>query len=580
MFGIFGNKKISDIDKESESLLFKPTINSSRDAVIIVRDRKSIIFSNHLMKKLKMIKTGTLVDDLEDIILFYTPVMKDWSSLDDLLDYHDRVNEPDTTMFVGSKIKFDKKEIDGLSIQISTATSEDNDTIFHIVLIHCPLEKINDARDIYHNALTGLPNQNRAYADISILTANTSPENSFAVIIMEMDNFAKIRSMAGYKEMNDLIILIANRLKELSKDERFKVYQLLHENFLIVVKDTQTINDIYEATDKINAIIESLKGMNPVYKHIGFSMGVSRYPQELTLDELLNGAYNALSRAKESGEGQIVISSAEKTEKKKLQLKDMITASDIKDALENEQFLLYFQPIINQPHFNIAGAEVLIRWKHPEKGMIFPDSFIPLAERNGMIVDITTYMLSKALKQMKNWKTFGFKPIELSVNLSAKDLDSDEFLPNLQALLNKYDIEPFRLKCEVTETASMINPTLTHKKLQAMKNMGIKISLDDFGTGYSSFAYLADFPIDSLKIDKSFIQDMNTNEKHKNIVSSMVKLAHTLGMNVIAEGVERKSDVKTLMEYGTDFFQGYFFSKPIPLLEFQHLLKNGIDVKI
>ena len=574
---VFGSRKKYELESESEALLFKPVANSSHDAFIIIKNSDRVIFTNHMMKKLVMIRNGTTLDDLQDIILFYTPVMKDWSHLSVLIDYHDRNNDPETTIFVGSKIRYGRDEIDGLSIQIKSVQKEDDKgDKYHIITIYSPLDRSKTTMDVYHNTLTGLPNQNRAFADISVLTANTSSDNKFAIIIMEMDNFAKIRSMTGYKEMNNLIVLLANRLKDLSKEDRYSVYHLIHENFLILVKDINSSADIYDAADHINAVIEPIRGMNPVNRHISFSMGVSKFPQQSTLDSLLDSAYNALSEAKEMGDGKLVIA---KAEQKKLSSRDLLTASDIKEALENNHIKLYFQPIINQPHFNIAGAEVLIRWHHPDKGIIFPDSFIPLAERNGMIVDIGVYVLSNALKQLHNWKTFGFKPIELAVNLSARDLESDEFLTNLKGLMGKYDISPFKLKCEVTESASMVNPANTHKKLIALKEMGIKISLDDFGTGYSSFAYLADFPIDSLKIDKSFIQDLNTNEKHRNIVSSMVKLAHTLGMSVIAEGVERKSDVESLMEYGTDFFQGYYFSKPIPLLEFQHMMKNGLNIK-
>ncbi len=573
---VFGSRKKYELDNESKALLFQSITNSSHDAVIIIKDKERVVFTNHTMKKLIMIKNGTILDDLQNIILFYTPVMKDWSPLSTLIKYHDKTNEPETSIFVGSKIKFEKKEIDGLSMQIKSVHNEERDEVYHILVIHSPLDKHSTNIDIYHNTLTGLPNQNRAFADISVLTANTSPDNKFAIIIMEMDNFAKIRSMTGYKEMNNLIILLANRLKELSKDEKYQVYHLLHENFLVLAKGINSSKEIYDTADHINAMIEPIRNLNPIYKHINFSMGVSKFPQQITLDSLLDSAYNALSEAKELGEGKLVIA---KPEQKKSSVRDILTASDIKEALENNHIKLYYQPIIDQPNFNVVGAETLIRWHHPEKGIIFPDSFIPLAERNGMIVDIGVYVLSHALKQLHNWKRFGFKPIELSVNLSARDLENEEFLSNIKALMDKYDIDPFKLKCEVTESASMINPANTHKKLMALKEMGIKISLDDFGTGYSSFAYLADFPIDSLKIDKSFIMDLNTNEKHRNIVSSMVKLAHTLGMNVIAEGVERKSDVETLMEYGTDFFQGYYFSKPVPLLEFQHILKNGVDVK-
>jgi len=570
MFGkIFSNKKDYVLDSNVESLLFKPTLNSSHDAFIIIKNRDKIIYTNHTMKKIHMIQNGTPVDDLQDYIIFSTPVIKNWSPIETLIEYHDKHNSGESTLFIGSKIQYGKNEIDGISLQIKSIEDEDNDNIYHIVTIHNPLENKSSGRDLYHNAITGLPNQNKAFADISVLTTNISANNHFAIFILEIDNFSKLRSILGYKEMNNLIILIANRLKELSKEDKYSVYHLIHENFLILVKDIETPTEIYNTANYINAIFESVRNMNSNNKHLSFSMGVSRYPQNGTLDNLIDSAYSALNEAKEKGEGQVVIA---KSEQKQISKRDMLMASDIKDALENRHIRLYFQPIYNQPHYKIAGAEVLIRWHHPEKGIIMPDSFIPLAEKSGMIVDITMFVFSEAMKQLQNWKTFGFKPIELSINLSARDFESDEFLDNVKTLVNKYDIAPFKLKTEVTEHASMMNPHKTYTILNTLKEMNINISLDDFGTGYSSFAYLADFPIDSLKIDKSFIQDIDKNDKHKNIVSSMVKLAHTLDMNVIAEGVERKSDVELLTEFGVDFFQGYYFSKPIPLLEFQHLL--------
>jgi diguanylate cyclase (GGDEF)-like protein len=572
MFGkLFGSKGEKELSKEASAELFKPAVNSSHDAIIVIKNRETILFTNHIMKKLHLIKNGSELDDLQDHMLFYTPVTKSWSPLEILIEYHDKHNAPEPTIFVGSKIKYER-EIDGLSMQIRSATIGESGDIYHLVTIHNPLKESSSKIDIYHNPLTGLPNQNRAFADIAVLTANVSGGHHFALMIIEIDNFTKLRSILGYNEMNNLVVLFANRLKELGKEEKYSVYHLMHENFLLIIHGAETSRDIYEAADHINAILEPLRHKSPTNKNISFSAGVSKFPQNGTLETLLDSAYNALNEAEERGEGQLVISTSSSS--KKLSQREVLMSGDIKEALQKRQIQLYFQPIYDQPYHKIAGAEVLIRWLHPEKGMIMPDSFIPLAEKSGLIVDISVYVLSEALKQLKNWKTFGFKPIELAVNLSAKDLESDEFLGNMKELLGRYDISPFKLKVEVTEHASMMNPEMTHKKLLALKEMGLKISLDDFGTGYSSFAYLADFPIDSLKIDKGFIQDLSVNEKHQNIVESMVKLAHTLGMNVIAEGVERENDVKLLMGYGTDFFQGYYFSKPIPLLEFQHLMNQ------
>jgi len=331
------------------------------------------------------------------------------------------------------------------------------------------------------------------------------------------------------------------------------------------------MEELYTLFDNFQLMVQENYNIRGKNQSLSFSAGISLYPKHGTLYSLLNSAFGALTQAQEQGSGQIVVA-GEAYEKKidqELQLN-----SELERAIKSKEIKLYFQPIYDARDQTLVGAEVLSRWHHPEKGIIMPDLFIPVAERSGLIMDLGRYIIGEALRHLSSWSSFGFPSLRLTVNLSLRELESPDFIANLAALLYKYDIGECELKFEITEHTSMVNPELTHNRLSEIRQLGIGIALDDFGTGYSSFAHLAEFPIETLKIDRGFVSDITRNPSHQHIVSTMIKLGHSLGMTIVAEGVESKEDAVMLRSMGADYLQGFYFSRPIPKLEFQYLLTH------
>jgi diguanylate cyclase (GGDEF)-like protein len=574
-FGKTSRKSEEERGRRSESALvqlFRPALDASHDAFIIVENRQRIIFANHIMKKIYMIAPGEMLEDMQSMPLFETAVTKGWITIGELIEFHDRKHSQYPTILVKAKIK-GERTVEDVNIQVRSVKMKNSTDLYHIINIQNPFaEKVSREKELV-NSYTGLPNQEKAFMDLVSMTHISSKNNRFALLIVEIDDFSKIRSIIGFQEMNDIISMMANRLRDLRSENgsKYSVYHLLHEDFMIIIKDLKKSEELYEVADHFRSMLNASLGSRATEHNITFSMGAGKFPENGTLYTLLNSTYGALYKAQENGGNQLVVSSSRLAKEAHREIEIM---ADIKKSLAEKHFKLFFQPIFDAKDKTVAGAEVLLRWQHPEKGLIMPGLFIPIAEKSDLIMDIGRYVLRESIIQLHNWKKFGFMPIQLSINLSLRELEDEEFIPNLAKLIKEYDFKPFRIKMEITEHASMVNPEMTQEKLTAMKKLGLDISLDDFGTGYSSFSYLADFPIDTLKIDRSFVTDIDTNDRNNHIVSTIIKLAHTFGMNVIAEGIEREEEAGILREHGADYFQGYLFSKPISLMEFQSMLNQ------
>jgi EAL domain-containing protein (putative c-di-GMP-specific phosphodiesterase class I) len=244
-------------------------------------------------------------------------------------------------------------------------------------------------------------------------------------------------------------------------------------------------------------------------------------------------------------------------------------------ALERREFTLYYQPKIDSFTKNIIGSEALIRWENPDYGLISPTKFIPIAEENGLIIPIGEWVLETICDQLNEWKDAGINPNPVAINISAKQIEKNNFVKSFSSILEKTQIENELLEIELTESILINNSQKTSRKLIKLRKSGMKVAIDDFGTGYSSLAYLTNFPFDKLKIDQSFIRDIVTDKAAASIATSIISMAHRLGVRVIAEGVETEDQMKFLTNYKCDEFQGYYFSEPIPADRFTNLLKNN-----
>ena len=253
--------------------------------------------------------------------------------------------------------------------------------------------------------------------------------------------------------------------------------------------------------------------------------------------------------------------------------------NDLRKALERDEFQLYYQPKLNLKNRKIVGLEALLRWKHPEGGLVSPAKFIPVAEEAGLIVPIGEWVLRAACLQNRAWQKKGYQPVSVAVNLSGRQFEHRQLIETVTRALRDADLDPRYLALEITESAIMKNPEKASTMLQQLKTMGIPISIDDFGTGYSSLSYLKRFPVDELKIDRSFIMNIATNTDDAAIASAIIAMAHSLKLKVVAEGVETDEQLAFLSSLGCDEAQGFLFSKPVPAQECVQLISNASSCK-
>ena len=299
-------------------------------------------------------------------------------------------------------------------------------------------------------------------------------------------------------------------------------------------------------------------------------IGIALFPEHNTnAADLMRCAALALTTARRTKQSYVIYS----PEHSSCQQRPLLRLSELRRAIVQDQLLLHYQPKIDLKNGSIAGLEVLTRWRHPEHGLIAPDEFIPVAERTGLIIPLTLWVLHRSLVQCRSWNDLGFD-ISLAVNLSMWNLDALELPEQIDGLLKSVGISPDRLELEITESAIMDDPQRAMRTLNAIRNLGVRFTIDDFGTGYSSLAHLKKLPVASIKIDKSFVQTMESDKDDAVIVRSIIDLGHNLGLKVIAEGVETRRAKEMLTAFECDEAQGYYFSHPVPPSEMTRLLYN------
>jgi len=565
---------VSSEISEEEFCTLKAACRLSRDALFIIEDDR-VIFSNHAAEKLIDITLPATLKRLEECLIFYDTDEKHWINLETLLERH-RLQKHNTPTLVRN-LEFGKEKRIHVSVLLETPTCPEKGgrrSRYHIIAIqdtHCE-KQLFDLRHL--NTLSGLPNQYKAYSDITAITTQSNRRTRFAVIMIELDDASRLRSMLGYAEMDTIITHVANVLREMTQNSRIKVYHLNYVNFMILLQQPHSREEIYTLFEQFQLRVQESYSLLQNRQKISFSAGISLYPNESSLYDLINGAFGALVQAQERGKGHVILADGAVGGQQTVE-HEILLNTEIEKGLKARDFKLYFQAIYDAKDERLAGAEVLLRWHHPDKGLLMPDLFIPIAERSGLVLEIGKYVIEESLKQLSRWNSFGFPPLQLSVNLSLRELENQEFIKHLTEMLERYETGISRLKFEITEHATMLNPQQAIRTLREIRQMGIGISLDDFGTGYSSFAYLAEFPIETLKIDRSFVTDMTEDSSKRHIVSTITKLGHSLGMTIVAEGVENKEEAVLLGSYGVDYLQGYYYSRPLPQLEFQYLLSHS-----
>jgi diguanylate cyclase (GGDEF)-like protein/PAS domain S-box-containing protein len=429
-------------------------------------------------------------------------------------------------------------------------------------------------RQLAHfDSLTDLPNRVQFIERLEQAMADANRhERLVGVVFLDLDRFKYINDSLGHEKGDGLLREVAMRLSGVVR-RGDTVARLSGDEFALVLADMGHVDDAIHVAQKILDVFHQPFRVAGHDLFVTASLGITLYPfDDRGAHELLRNADVAMYRAKESGKNNYQFYVAEMTAK----VSERLTLeNDLRSALERGEFSLNYQPIADCRSGRIIGMEALLRWKHPERGMISPTLFIPLAEETGYIISIGEWVLRTACEQCRRWQKMGYPSLYVAVNLSSRQFHQKDLPASIYQILQDTGLNPASLGLELTEGLVMQQAVASVNTLRELKAMDIRISIDDFGTGYSSLSYLKRFPIDVLKIDQSFVRDIPQDEDDAAIASTIITMAHSLGLKVVAEGVETMDQLKFMRQHGCDAMQGYYLSKPLPPVQFEAFLKNG-----
>ncbi len=433
----------------------------------------------------------------------------------------------------------------------------------------------------YYDQVTGLPNRARLTGQVAKwLDKPVENDERIALIWLDLDHFERINDTLGHGSGDHLLRCIADRLKlGLLEAEAHPLWQppynaefkpiicrLGADEFVIALPHVPSLDNIPIALDSLQENISLATKIDGTEITVTSSIGVSVFPEDGTdVETLLRNAGTAMHRAKTNGRNRFQFFKNEFSEKAHQHL---VIETELRRAIEENQFLLHYQPKVNLQDNSVEGMEALVRWRHPKLGIVSPADFIPVAEQCGLIVPLGKWVLENSLAQVAQWNKDGLKKMKVSVNMSGAQLQEDGFLETVQDMIAASGVDPTQLELELTEGLLMTDTDSSIRILNELNRSGVTVSIDDFGTGYSSLSYLTRFPISTLKIDRSFVHNLTSHRGNAAIVSATIALAHSLRMHVVAEGVEERPELDFLRGLGCDSIQGYFFSKPLPAAEF------------
>ena len=422
-----------------------------------------------------------------------------------------------------------------------------------------------------HDALTGLPNRVLLDDRLAQAMAHANRDGQpFALLVVDLDRFKLINDSLGHRAGDVVLDEVSRRLSSVVRDID-TVARTGGDEFIVVISPSAVPDDAVAIAHRARDALRAPLRVSGVELHVTCSIGVAYYPTDAnSSDSLIARADAAMYCAKQRGRNNVQRFAAGM---------DAVTVgrvnleSDLHAAIESGQFELYYQPKADTQSGDVYSAEALIRWRHPQRGLILPDDFIPLAEECGLINEIGAWVLKEACRQCAEWQRNGLPALRVAVNVAATQFRRGDLLEVIRGAVESAGLEPRFLEIELTETAVMTNPEESAAILEQLSRMGVLVSVDDFGTGYSSINYLRRFPIDKLKIDRSFVRDLDC-EVDASIVQAIISLAHSLRLKVVAEGVETPDQLQFLRSLGCDQYQGYHFSAPLPAGEFAALLRD------
>lgn len=506
-----------------------------------IRDKKiEDLLSDSILEKLKMHIESAIYNGIEEFII----------------NFNDRI--------LRNVIRVERRRLNGKDVVEVLGYAND------ITELNKSEEK--KTKMAYYDSLTGLPNRELFYKKLSELLELEDPNKMLGILFIDVNEFKSINDTLGHYAGDQLLIELGKRLKK-SVRSGDVVARLAGDEFTILCTNVKSKDDVKTIVDRIlNSISEVPFDLNGQKQPISISIGVSIYPMDGTdVTTLLHNADIAMYKAKNSGRNQYRFFEASMNSEAltKLQIQN-----DLRKALSRGEFYLEYQLQFDDVKKKIVGVEALIRWSHPEKGYVSPGEFIEVAENSGLIVDMGYWVLEEGCKRIKELVDEGHDELVLAINFSALQFMQRDLVNRVKNILESTGLNPKHLMIEITESTSMNDVEFTINVLKELRDLGVLISIDDFGTGYSSLSYLKKFPITNLKIDRSFVKELSRESDNTQVVKSIIALADSLDLEVVAEGVETREQYEILKELGCRKFQGFLFGKPVSFEMLRKKLKE------
>jgi len=553
-------QQVEHLERQLQSIL-----TTSTDGIMVLTPDGTIIYMNDVMGNLLDIDPNAPLLFRRDAprLLLEGKEQDPWEILKTVPDDP----QGSMTLFRQTQITTRRGTTITADIYLKNLSTPKDDQPQYLIILRDLREIFREIASGKRDPLTHLPNRKKAYEDfLKICSRHHLNEERFALMIISLDNFLVAQSMLGHDKTDNTILAVTDALKSLAHVHGYETYHLTYTSFMLILPSVTSLEEIHHLATTIQRTLSDLYSEHRSEIYLTASIGIAVYPESGKTTDLFNNVHMALIEAKKLGAGSsFLFRELEKShhyDEAKLQ-------HDIQFAAERDELIVFYQPIVDAKDHTIVGAEALMRWQHPEHGLIPPLVFIPLMEKTGFIIEAGRFLIREVIRQQATWKRFGFEEIFISFNASIREIDTPDYVEYLSSQLKEHLVDPRLIKVEVTESLAMSNAEKMLETLSRLSSLGVPISLDDFGTGYTSFSYLTRMPATTLKIDKSFIDNILENRKHQQVVRAIIEVGHALGMEVVAEGIESREMAKLLLDYGVDQLQGYYFSKPVPVYELQ-----------
>ncbi|NIK76271.1 diguanylate cyclase (GGDEF)-like protein/PAS domain S-box-containing protein [Paenibacillus castaneae] len=566
LFGIYISKRLAHKDSEIEQSekWYKSLYENSQDGIVSV-DLQNLNISSHNSNALQITGYSSkqiLNQPISKLIGII--VSEDQERVKQMFQ---RTFNGETTNDEASIIHIDGKRLD-LSVAYVPVIVEGTVVGSYIIFKDITEEKqakqkINHLA--FHDELTGLPNRRLFNQSIAqLIEENSARKAAFAVMVLDIDRFKMINDSLGHTVGDQFLQEVSKRIKQNVAGHDVMLARMGGDEFTLLCRDYKSQNAIELLAKGIIDCIQAPYRLKESDFYVSASIGIAQYPEHGNDEiQLLKNADTAMYEVKKKGKNgyQFFTSELDQILQEKIELE-----GDLRKAIEHGELLLHYQPQIRTEDRAMIGIEALVRWQHPTKGLLSPGLFIPIAEETGLIYELGTWVLREACQQMRRWHDEGGPLIPISVNLSSQQFHQPKLAEYIKAILDETGLEPHYLELEITESM-MMDAVVSSSILNQLNEYGILISLDDFGTGYSSLSYLKMFPIHKVKIDRSFIREITENNNDRAIVSTIIAMAQHLNMEVIAEGIETKEQLDILTDNSCKKIQGYYFSKPLSVVD-------------